>query len=111
MDYCTSELPPDFTPASAHEVDTYWHELSQLKDTCRKLPYPFRTRLAKSVLIIPHGNADVERMFSHMGLRYLGVDTETALLQFRRLQARACTGLCPGINLWLPLTDPSDRSM
>ena len=81
MDYCTSELPPDFTPTSTHEIDAYWHKIGQLKDTCGKLRYPLLTRLAKSVLIIPHGNADVERMFSHMGLNKtkvqnsLGVDT------------------------------------
>ena len=27
-----------------------------------------RSKIAKAVLIIPHGNADTERMFSHMGL-------------------------------------------
>ena len=89
MDYCTSELPSDFTQASTHEVDTYWHAIGQLKDTDAKVRYPLLTRLAKSVLIIPHGNADVERMFSHLGLNKtklrnsLGADTLTALLQLQ----------------------------
>ena len=26
------------------------------------------TRLAKALLVIPHGNADTERLFSHLGL-------------------------------------------
>ena len=30
--------------------------------------YPLISKLAKAILIIPHGNADIERMFSHLGL-------------------------------------------
>ena len=87
MNYCTSELPPDFGPASANEMDTYWHRVSQ--DAYGKLRYPLLTQLAKAVLIVPHGNADIERMFSHMGLNKtklrnsLGIETLTALLQLQ----------------------------
>ena len=37
--------------------------------------YPLLTKLAKAVLIVPHGNADIERMFSHMGLNKLSCET------------------------------------
>ena len=91
MDYCTSELPPDFTLASAQDmlIDTYWHKVGQLKDDSGQLKYSLLTKLAESILIIPHGNADVERLFSHMGLNKtklrnsLGVDTLTALLRLQ----------------------------
>ena len=36
MNYCTSELTPDFGPASANEIDTYWQRVSQLKDAYGK---------------------------------------------------------------------------
>ena len=29
------------------------------------------TRLAKALLVIPYGNADTERLFSHLGLNKL----------------------------------------
>lgn len=101
MDYCTSELPPDFIPVSTNEVDVYWHRIGQLEDTGGKLRYPLITRLAKSVLIIPHGNADVERMFSHMGLNKtkirnsLGADTLTALLQLQCNNKEPCYAFKP----------------
>ena len=60
MDYCTSELLPDITPVLRNEIDVYWHRIGQVEDMSGKLRYPLLTRLAKSVLIIPHGNADVE---------------------------------------------------
>jgi len=28
----------------------------------------FLTKLAKAILVVPHGNADTERLFSHLGL-------------------------------------------
>lgn len=96
MDYCTSELPPDFTPVSSNEIDLYWHRIGQVEDMAGKLRYPLLTRLAKSVLIIPHGNADVERIFSHMGLNKtktrnsLGLDTLTALLQLQCNNKEPC---------------------
>ena len=89
MDYCTSQLPPDFGRESVNEIDTYWYRVGQLKDASGMQLYPLLAKLAKAVLIIPHGNADVERMFSHMGLtktklrNCLNVDTLTALLQLQ----------------------------
>ena len=68
MDYCTSELPPDFNQASVLDIDAYWHKIGQIQDVSGTIRYPPLTKLAKSVLIFPHGNADIERIFSHMGL-------------------------------------------
>ena len=91
MDYCTSELPPHLTQTSTQEmpIDTYWHNIAHVKDDSGELKYQLLSKLAKSILIIPHGNADVERtcIFTHMGFNKtkvrnsLSVDTLTALLQ------------------------------
>ena len=103
--YCTSELPLDFTPASTNEIDVFWHKIGQVEDVCGTLQYPPLTRLAKSVLLIPHGNANVERMFSHMGLNKtkirnsLGVDTLTALLQLQCNIKEPCFTFKPTLEM------------
>ena len=75
-----------------------WHKISQILDSDGKICYPLLTKLAKVVLIIPYGNADVERIFSHMGLNKtkvrnsLGVDTLTALLRMQFNVKESCYG-------------------
>ena len=87
VDYCTCDHVKDLDAATA--IDTYWHKVGQLKHPNGQLRYPVLTRLAKAILIIPHGNADVERSFSKMGLNKtklrnsLGTDTLNALLQLQ----------------------------
>lgn len=84
MDYCTSQLPPTFNENV--EVDQY---VGLLKDISGDIKYPLLSKLAKAVLIVPHGNADIERMFSHLGLNKtkirscLGTETLTALLRLQ----------------------------
>ena len=67
MDFCTLPLPPKVVAIT--EVDKYWHAISQIKD-CLETEYRHSTleNLAKAILVIPHGNADTERLFSHIGL-------------------------------------------
>ena len=64
MDFCTSPLSPKVTAIT--EVDKYWHAISQIKD-CLETEYRYST-LAKLAEAIPQGNADTERLFSHIGL-------------------------------------------
>ena len=67
MDFFTSPLSSDIK--AIKEVDAYWHAVSQVKDVSDSaLRYLFLTKLVKAILIIPHGNADTERLFSHLGL-------------------------------------------
>ena len=57
MDFCTSPLPPKVTAIT--EVDKYWHAISQIKDYLEtEYRYSTLAKLAKSILVIPHGNAD-----------------------------------------------------
>ena len=65
MDYCTSELP---FPQQVMPIDEYWHNVSAITDIAGDIKYRLLSMLAKAILIIPHGNADIERMFSHVGL-------------------------------------------
>ena len=67
IDFCMSPLPPKVTAIT--EVDKYWHAISQIKD-CLETEYRYSTlaKLAKAILVIPHGNANNERLFSHIGL-------------------------------------------
>ena len=54
MDYCTSPLSPKLNRVK--EVDTYWDLLGQIRDVSdTDYKYPLLSRLAKTVLIIPHG--------------------------------------------------------
>ncbi len=85
MDYCMATLPSSVK--NIVEVDTYWHAVSQIRDISgSEYRYPTLTKLAKAILIIPHGNADTERLFSHLGLNKtkhrncLGISTLNSLL-------------------------------
>ena len=85
MDFCMSPLPPKVTAIT--KVDKYWHAISQIKD-CLETEYRYSTlaKLAKVTLVIPHGNADTEGLFSHIGLNKmkhrnrLGISTLNSLL-------------------------------
>ena len=92
MDYCLSPLPLSLKTMT--EVDKCWHAVSQLQDLDGATRYLTLTTLAKAILVIPHGNADTERLFSHVGLdetklrNSLSLSTLNALLvvQFNRQQ-------------------------
>ena len=47
------------------ELPSFWHAISKLVDlVTTKLRYTILPRLMKALLILPHGNADTERVFS-----------------------------------------------
>ena len=85
MDFCTSPLPPKVTAIT--EVDKYWHAISQIKD-CLETEYRYSilAKLEKAILVIPHGNAATECLFSYIGLNKtkhrnsLGISTLNSLL-------------------------------
>ena len=65
MDFCTSPLSPKFN--TVKEVDRSL--IGQIRDiTDTDFKYPVLSKLAKAILVIPLGNADTERLFSHVGL-------------------------------------------
>ena len=67
MDYCTIRLLHSTKILTV--ADKYWHSVSEIKDLSgQNLRFPILTKLAEAVIVIPHGNADTERLFSHVGL-------------------------------------------
>ena len=61
MGFCMSPLPPKVTVIT--EVDKYWHAISQIKDSLETEYRYILAKRAKAILVIPHGNADTERLF------------------------------------------------
>ena len=45
-------------------IDEYWKELSDLRNSLKKLKYEKLSSLIKTVFILPYGNSDPERGFS-----------------------------------------------
>ena len=67
MDFCTSPLSPKVTAIT--EVGKYWHTISQIKDSLEtEYRYSTLAKLAKAILVQPHGNADTQRLFGNIGL-------------------------------------------
>lgn len=104
MDFCTTPLSPKFN--AVKEVDRYWCLVGQLRDiTGSNFKYPVLSRLAKAILVIPHGNADTERLFSHMGLNKtkhrscLSIDTLNSLLTLQFDVPQKCYEFRPSQDL------------
>ncbi|CAF4361769.1 unnamed protein product [Rotaria magnacalcarata] len=74
--YCIEVIDPKWiiknkqTDSSGHEhityhrIDFYWNNIFKITTTNGRPKYPVLTKLIKNILIISHGNADVERGFS-----------------------------------------------
>ena len=92
MDYCITPLPPEVK--SITDVDRFLHAVGKMQNVSGVIRYPILTTLAKAIIVIPHGNADTERLFSHVGLNKtkqrnsLSISTLNSLLmiQFNRQQ-------------------------
>lgn len=50
------------------DVERFWFGVSEMEDAEGTKRFPILSKLAKGILILPHGNADVERLFSHVTL-------------------------------------------
>jgi hypothetical protein len=59
---------PQLLPEIGTDVETYWINVSRLKDSNGTLRFPVLTRLVRILMALPHGNADVERLFSKVTL-------------------------------------------
>lgn len=87
----------------AESVEDYWQEVGEMKDE-GKPRFPHLTTLAKGLLILPHGNADVERIFSHLKLIHtdkrnlLGASTINSILH-AKFQDTPCYSFKPDFKL------------
>ena len=103
LDYCTYQLPSPIT--SITDIASYWYQIGKITDLSGEIRYPLLSKLAKAILVIPHSNADVERMFSQMGLNKtklrnsLGTETLTALLRLQMNAQEPCYNFSPGTEL------------
>ena len=87
-------------------MDTYWDLLGQIRDVSdTDYKYPLLSRLVKAVLIIPHGNSDTERLFSHIGLNKtkhrscLSIDTLNSLLTIQFYTPYKCYEFRPSQDM------------
>lgn len=104
MDFCTFHLPDNITTQT--DVDKYWHSVSSIVDLSGEgTRFPILSKLAKAVVLIPHGNADTERLFSHVGLNKtkqrnsLSLETLNSLLTIQFNKMTPCYQFKPSNNL------------
>ena len=64
VDQKTAEMINDMQTNPLIRIDHYWRTVTAQKGPTGELKYPVLAKLIKAALIIPHGNADVERGFS-----------------------------------------------
>ena len=110
----------DIPKYSGHRdnVATFWGNLGKIEDACGSLKFPIIGKLTKSLLSIPHSNADVERIFSHVNLikvkqrNKLKVSTLDALLMVKQgSSSNSCVHfnptpeMCDSINTTMYLSD------
>ena len=104
MDFCTFRLPDCATTQTV--VDKYWHSVSEVIDLSGEgTRFPTLSKLAKAVALIPHGNADTERLFSHIGLNKtkhrnsLSLETLNSLLTIQFNKTTPCYEFKPSNDL------------
>lgn len=54
------------TEASRSDIVQFWGKINKLVDTSQQQRFPLILKLTTSLLSLPHSNADVERIFSHV---------------------------------------------
>ena len=68
LDYrsCTDDELPTFVPRSDTAVDHFWADIGDMKTVAdlETLRFEKLSLLAKALLVLPHSNADPERLFS-----------------------------------------------
>ena len=85
---------------------TFWSSIGKLEDPVSgELRYSMLSHLAKALLILPHGNADTERVFSKMNLiktklrNCIGNKSMNALLTLTCNQSIPCYEFNPPLNV------------
>ena len=86
-----STIVDDAGKPSRQEVVTYWGKISQLVDTSGERRFPTISQLTTSLLCLPHSNAEVERIFSHV----TNIKTKSQnVMKTKILEALIVTKLC-----------------
>ena len=88
---CSDIQLPSFSPKEViHTIDYFWAAMAELKDVSdhESIRFGVLSQLAKTVLVLPHSNADPDRLFSM--LRKILTDQRKSLDQ-----ATICDYLVP----------------
>ena len=67
-EFSFTDFPP-YDPKKIH-MDCYWGDVAALTDGCGEMKFPTLGYFVKSLLSLPHSNADVERIFCQVTLIY-----------------------------------------
>ena len=73
-EFSFTDLPP-YDPREIH-IDCYWGDVAALTDGCGEMKFPTLGYFVKSVLSLPHSNADVEKIFPKLLLSKLSNETD-----------------------------------
>lgn len=84
------------------DVEAYWKEVGDIKDCDGAVRFVRITQLARGLLCLPHGNADVERLFSHVSLiktnkRNLLLDSTLCSLLHAKFNEKECFEFEPSL--------------
>ena len=110
---------PEFS-SRRKDVVTFWGNLGKMTDTSGESRFPTISKLSKSLLSLPHSNADVERIFSQVTLiktktrNKLKTETLDALILVKQglpcncIEFKPDTAMCKCINAEMYDSDSSD---
>ena len=68
LDYQYSPLSDSLLDETQTPVDVFWNHMEKCMSGSGEMLYPILSRLMKALLCLPHGNADCDRIFSHVQL-------------------------------------------
>ena len=115
----------DRTEYSGHrsDVGSFWGSVGKIRNVSGSLKFPAIGKLTKALLAIPHSNADVERIFSHVTLikvkqrNKLKTSTVDALLMVKQgMPCQSCIeftpdqDMCNCMNTSMYLSDSTSGS-
>ena len=87
------------------DVVTFWGNISRMVDTSQQKRFPVISKLTTSLLALPHSNADVERIFSHVTIiktkarNSMKTKTLEALILTKLSLGCTCVTFRPGSSL------------
>lgn len=87
------------------DIEDYWAKVSYMEDDTGNPRFPYLSLLAKAMLVLPHGNADVERLFSHVTQiktekrNLLANDTLNNILHSKYNQSEVCYNFKPASTI------------
>lgn len=101
-----NDLPSSSNTSSRSDVVSFWGCIGQMVDTSGECRFPILSKLTKSLLSLPHSNAEVERVFSQLALlktkgrNLLKPNTLDSLLVTKQNLHCTCVQFKPGNSMY-----------